>query len=100
MTAFSSPTHTIISNRVSKYIAAPYKASTKIQTSKLAPSGVSKLRAYGEADARPCGVVNGVIVLKELLADDEVNVRRATIADPGIVGSRSEPEMRAVGATQ
>ena len=83
----------------SRYIAAllQYKASTKIQTRKLAPSDVSKLCALGEADARPCGVVNGVIVLKELLADDEVDVSRATIVDPGIVESRSEPEMRAVG---
>jgi hypothetical protein len=47
-----------------------------------------------------CGVVNGVIVLKELLADEEVDTRRATIVDPGIVESRSEAEMRAGGGTQ
>ena len=34
---------------------------------------------------RLCGVVNGVIVLEELLADKEIDAIRATIADPGIV---------------
>jgi len=56
--------------------------------------------ALGEADARMCGVVNGVIVLEELLTDEEVDTRRATIVDPGIEESRSEAEMRAVGGTQ
>jgi len=64
-----------------------FAASTKIQTLKLTPSGASMGCAFGEADTRMRGVVNGVIVLKELLTDEEVDTGRATIVDPGIVES-------------
>lgn len=38
------------------------------------------------------GVENGVVVLKELLADDEVDARRATVADPRVIrASRQTP---------
>jgi hypothetical protein len=53
----------------------------------------SILRAGGEPDTRVSGVEDGVVVLQELLADDEVNARRATVVDPGVVSGARDAEV-------
>ena len=61
------------------------------------PSTIHDSCARGETNARVRGVVNGVVVLKELLADDKVHIgcNAATIVDPRVVEARSEAVIRA-----
>jgi hypothetical protein len=51
------------------------------------------LSAGSESNARVGGVIDGVVVLKELLADDGVDAGAATVGDPSVVLASGDAEV-------
>jgi hypothetical protein len=56
------------------------------------------LSTGSETNARVGSVVDGVVVLQELLANDGVDARAATVGDPGVVLARGDTEVAVLGS--